>query len=90
MEFKRRLSKNEGTQGKPRTSSQDSPRPTAKATVSQISKQPLVIHIFQDKEKEEKRRKEDDVDERDNDEDSLALEDLIKIHLGKDDYKLYM
>ena len=90
VEFKRRLSRIEGTQSKPSTSRQEPPRPSATATVSQVTNQPLVIHVFQDKEKEEKGRKEDDVDERDNDEDSLALGDLVKSHLGKDDYKSYM
>ena len=50
--------------------------PAATATVSQVStQQPLVIHFFQDKDKEEVKRKEDDVEERNNDEDSLLLGD---------------
>ena len=89
VEFKRRLSKIEGT--KVKESAPTQVPPTATATVSQgTSRQPLVIHLFQDHEKEEKKKKEDDVEERDNDEDSMPIGDLVRSQLNRDDYKSYM
>ena len=89
VEFKRRLSRIEGTKSKSNAPTQVPP--TATATVSQgTSHQPLVIHLFQDNEKEEKKKKEDDVEERNNDEDSMPIGDLVKGQLGRDDYKSYM
>ena len=90
VESKRRMSRIEGGQVEAKAPLQTK-APAATATVSQVStQQPLVIHFFQDKDKEEVKRKEDDVEERNNDEDSLLLGDLVKSQLGQDDYRGYM
>ena len=90
VEYKRRMSRIEGGQVKAKVPLQTK-APTATATVSQVSTQQLlVIHLFQDRDKEEVKRKEDDMEERNNDEDSLPLGDLVKSQLGQDDYRGYM
>ena len=86
MEFKRRLSRIEGTQSKVNAPIQVPPMATA--AVPQVSNQQLlVIHLFQDKEKEEEKTKEDDVEERNIDEDSMPIGDLVKDHLTRHDNK---